>query len=320
MILKQIKLSHEEVARIARGRPEVSLFQTDAQASALLVSYAMLRELGGVNDRLASRVVDASIGKTVPPATLNGELVSGACGPGFKVTSTIAKRLEVRVPGFSAFVRNCEDGVAIFPALAARELARQGLEAVIVKSWLLTTTFSKEDPKTRLFKDEMRELIENDAYLYSELIARKRVVLQGSHDLVDHAAAARADGWIAAAGVASKVAQKLSVYFAGARKGNIASHLIPFALGVLLDELAQSAHYGSGPRILAIEALLAALENSDIRPDDAVALRDFPTSIDEVTAAARSGNGDLSAVRASVTRYASEIRSLAYRIDGRGAR
>lgn len=317
-IVKEINLDLKEIENLrswVQSLDDVTPFQKESRKSALVVCYSMIREIGGVNDNLALHIYDSSTGIKIARSSLRGVLVELDGAIGMSVTSSDAERIETRIPGFKKFILATKNGFILFPGFAANHLTKENIEPVLVKKWLLKTTFAATDPKTDFYKDDMWEIIENDAYIYASIVAKRQMVLQGLHDLVDHASSAKSEGWVCASEIAAEMHQKFSDYFQRRPQGNIPSHLIPFAAGVILDELTQMPHYQSKGRIFAIRLLLAKLNTLNIDPFALLKLSDFPISIDNVTSAARTykGSQDFEQIRISVDKYADDVSKLTYK-------
>jgi len=317
-IFTEIDLSRNELNSLkewVQSLDGMTSFFADIRKSSLVMNYSMLQELGGINDNLALHLYDVPSGARIARESLQGVLVKYKDMLGLKVTSTSSTSIELRIPGIERFIHFDSEGFALFPELIAHYLAQENIEPVLVKKWLLHTTFSEIDPKTHLYKDDMWELIENDAYLYAILIAERKMVLQGLHDVVDHAANAKSDGWTCASEIATEMRDKLRSHFQEEFQGNLPSHLIPLAAGVLLDELAQMPHYHSRKRITAIRQLLQKMDSANINPFAPLMLSDFPTSIDDITAAVRARvdpKSDTGLIQSCIDHYADEVRRLTY--------
>ena len=317
-ILKEINLDLTEIDSLrswVQSLDDVTPFRKESRKSALVVSYSMFREIGGVNDNLALHIYDSSTGKRIKRSSLRAALVEGGGAVGFSVTSSDAEKIETRIPGFNNFIRATKNGFILFPEFAADYLFKENIEPVLVKKWILKTTFGATDPKTDTYKDDMWEIIENDAFTYASIVAKRQMVFQGLHDLVDHASSAKSEGWGCASEIASEMHQKFSKYFHKSPQGNIPSHLIPFAAGVILDELTQKPHYHCKGRISAIRLLLAKLDTLNIDPFALLKLSDFPISIDDVTNAARAykDSQDFELIRFRVDQYADDVIKLTYK-------
>ncbi|MEI8027998.1 MAG: hypothetical protein WCI18_16730 [Pseudomonadota bacterium] len=316
--LKEVNLDRAEINNLknwVQSLDDVTPFQKEPRKSALVVSYSMVCEIGGLNDNLALHINDSATGKKIVRSSLRGVLVDFDGAVGMSVTSADTEKIETRIPGFNKFIYETKNGFILFPQFAASHLIEESIEPVLVKKWLLNTTFAPSDPKTHFYKDDMWEIIENDAYIYASIVSKKQMVLQGLHDLVDHAASAKSEGWVCASEIATEMHQKFSEYFQRRPQGNIPSHLIPFATGVLLDELTQMPHYQSKGRIAAIRLLLKKMDSLKIDPFASLKISDFPTSIDNVTNAARVYNDaqDLDLIRFSIDQYADDVSKLTYK-------
>src|SRR4051812_46478218 len=96
------------------------------------------------------------------------------------------------------------------------------------------------------------------------------------HDITAHVAGMSSSGFGYAREVAARVHRKLSHYFGPRGTGNLPSHLVPFLIGIILDGLTQSMIYGSEPRKIAIDELLASMDRLNIDPTAKLKLNGFP--------------------------------------------
>ena len=119
-------------------------------------------------------------------------------------------------------------------------------------------------------------------YLYSKLVSEKKIVFQSSHDIVGHIAGSKSDGISYAASIAENIHAKLHSHFGDAGRGNLPSHLFPFLIGLLLDDLTQPPNYYSDKHTQAINAFLIAIDELDIHPHDPLVLNGFPERINTI--------------------------------------
>lgn len=316
-VKKLIELTNKDVydLKVWLGQQEdVISFFHNLQKSTLIVSYTIQQEIGGINDNLARHLYEADTEKKIERMDLKSVLCEYDDMIGVKVTNKKSIDMRIALPGFAEFTRFISGGFVILPELAADYLNRKNIEPVIVKRWLMQTTFSSFNLKTDFYQDQMWVLEENHALIYSELAAKSKIILQGIHDLADHAANATLSGWKKAIPIAKEVYSQLTNYFYPYQQGNIPSHLISFVIGAILDELVQVSYYGSIGRIVAIQALLAKLNKAEINPHAVLALNDFPVSVDHVIAVAAKvkTKHDIPIIYEAVDRYYEDILHLTY--------
>lgn len=316
-MLKSIELTNEDVhdlkAWLCQQEDIISFFQ-HLQKSALIVSYTIQQEIGGINDNLSPHLYEADTEKKIERKDLHSGLCEYDGMIGVKVTNKNFAEMRITLPGFNKFTRFIPGGFVILPALAADYLLHEKIEPVLVKRWLMQTTFSAFNPKTEFYQDQMWVIMENHALVYSRLVANSQILLQGIHDLADHAADARISGWKKAVPVAAEMHYQLNKYFHPHQQGNIPSHLISYAAGAILDELVQASFYGSIGRMASIQALLAKLNKVEINPHAVLALKDFPVSFDDVIAVATKvkNEEDFPIIHEAVDRYYEDILKLTY--------
>lgn len=316
-MMKLIKLTNKDVYELKAWlyqQEDIISFFHNLQKSTLIVSHTIQQEIGGINDNLVRYLYEVDTEKKIERINLQSALCEYDGMIGVKVTNINSVAMRITLPGFTEFTRFIPGGFVILPELAADYLNRKNIEPVIVTRWLMQTTFSSFNPKTDFYQDQMWILEENHALVYSELVAKSKIILQGIHDLADHAANATLSGWKKAIPIAEEVYSRLSNYFYPYQQGNIPSHLISFAIGAILDELVQVSYYGSVGRITAIQALLAKLNKAEINPHALLALNDFPVSVDHVIAMAAKmkTKNDVTIIYEAVDRYYEDILNLTY--------
>jgi len=316
-MLKTIKLTNNDVNELKiwlSQQEDITSFFHCLQKSTLIVSLTIHRELGGVNDHFARYLVETNTEKKIGRADLLSTICEYNGMIGVKVINKNSTDMKITLPGFNEFTRFVPGGFVILPELAAEYLLKENIEPVLVKRWLMHTTFSTFNPKIDLYQDQVWGLVENDAFIYSKLIATSQMVLQGLHDIADHAANAKFAGWKKAIPVAAEMHDKITNYFHPYQKGNIPSHLIFLAAGAILDELVQVPNYGNIGHITSIKALLNKVDKIDINPNAALALKDFPISVDSVIEVASQvkNKHDFPIIYSVVNHYYQDILNLTY--------
>ncbi|MBC7458506.1 MAG: hypothetical protein H7235_09520 [Bdellovibrionaceae bacterium] len=263
-------------------------FFNDAKHASFVVSYAMSLEIGGPNDNLAAHLFETDTGQKIKKTNLLSEIVEKDGFAGIRITTKDNSKISIRHDGLVKLGLVDEISISFFPEQIAELLRVQQIEPVFVRDWLLTCTFSDFNPTTTDYRVQMSELINNDAFLFAELVSNKQMVFQSLHDVIQHATNASAEGWIFAQNVAKKVKTIFSNYFGNEKKGNLPSHILPFVTGVLLDDLTQSSFYCSKEREFVIDSLLTQISKFYIRPQKPHILKKIPLAIEAVLRTARA--------------------------------
>ncbi len=308
---------------LLRGRllamPEVFAFADEPELAAWVASVGLQREFGTINDELARFVFDPLTGTAIPAAKLRAELVRYGEAVGVRLWSKEHDRLEIRLVGLRALLDPRfsfrEDGTlyqcVFFPASLAKIAALEDTELVIVRDWALNTIFGNFDPAKSYYQTNFWELENNDALRFARLLEARKLPLLGTHDLVAHIAGARAEAWPDLSARATKVRETLERYFGTLRAPTIASLVLPYLIGVLLDDLAQPPNYGAIGRRVVIDQALEAVASGRIDPRRPFALTRFPESYEKAVQIARDSNLDALALRAktAVDAIVAEIHS-----------
>ncbi|MGZ3772645.1 MAG: hypothetical protein ACXVCY_14755 [Pseudobdellovibrionaceae bacterium] len=275
---------------------EETLFSENPQLAAKIASLGMVREIGTVNDELARFIFDAETENVVPLSSLKAELVvwNNLCG--VRITSSATKKLELRSSGFYNVIhptlsRNSDGtlhSLYIFPEII-NEIARfHGVDLTVVKTWGKNSIFGGFDPKKGYYQTNFWEIENNDALKFADLIRRGRIAFLGTHDLIAHIAGLSHKIWPELQDLANTVYLTIHKYFSAVEKPSIAALILPYTIGVILDDLAQPPSYGSVSHIAVLKELLIALEQRLVPPDLPAILQDFPPSFQNVITLSRS--------------------------------
>ncbi len=127
-----------------------------------------------------------------------------------------------------------------------------------------------------IIQTNLWELDQNDALRFAKLAANRQVACLGTHDLVAHLAGLTSAQADTLARVATRVEIALEQYFRNAKERNRTSLVIPYLIGVLLDDLAQPVHFGSIKHQFMLEQLITLLEQNVISPNESRSLLKFP--------------------------------------------
>lgn len=283
-----------ELAERARRAPIVR-FADEPKLAALVASVGMQREFGTLNDELARFLYDADTGQPVAACAIRAELVQWREWVGVQVRVDAVERLELRVRGLTPFLHptfsfganGALTSLVFFPELIARVLEREGVAAVVVNRWGLNTIFGGFDPATHYYQTNFWELENNDTLLFSQLIEARQLPFLGTHDLVAHLAGVRAEAWERLPRRAATVRAILEDYFAAIHTPTIASLVLPYTAGVVLDDLAQPPNYDAPAEITVLEALQQAITDRAIDPAAPSVLLKFPLGFQHTIELAR---------------------------------
>lgn len=265
----------------------VTPFLQFPRESSFAMSHTIALEVGGPNDNLAKHIFDSTTGKTLARDSLRVELIESEKVFGVRIFSTSSSLIEIRHRGLMRLCKVSPSDIIIFPTEIATNLSAEGIEPVLIKEWLIGAIFADFNPHVSDYRSQMSELKNNDAFLYSKLVSEKKMVFQSLHDVIEHATGASGTGWNQAQITAKKVYFSLVQYFGSQGRGSIPSHILPFVIGVLVDDLTQSPFYGAAGRVAVIEELLEQLQRLRIKAHSPHILTEFPTSIESVLIMAR---------------------------------
>lgn len=269
---------------------EETLFNENPNLASLIACLGMHREIGSVNDELARFIFDADTKRAVSLSSLRSSIIKWNGLFGVVITSTATERIELRSVGFYDMIypalSHNKDGTLhslyIFPDLINEIMKLESLELVIVKSWAKNSIFGGFDPTKGYYQTNFWEIENNDALKFSDLVRRNRVAFLGTHDLIAHIAGAKFESWTKLKQTADEVYCAIKNYFDTVKKPTIAALILPYTIGVVLDDLAQPPSYGSQSHIIVLQELLLALKNKAIAPDLKAVLTEFPQAFEEV--------------------------------------
>ncbi len=317
-----IRFSAEALDGLRRelaDRPEVTPFTERPELAERLACVGIAREVGTPNDELARFIFDAESGRVVERSSLRSEFVEWRGNIGVRVWSVESSRLELRArwtedflhPTLSENADGTLRGLFIFPKLIAEVTALQGVALVIVKSWAMNSIFGGFDPAKEYYQTNFWELENNDSFLFAKLLRDDRLALIGTHDLIAHVAGVRRARWNLVRAQADRAHRAIEAFFAGGKSPTIASLILPYTIGVVLDDLAQPPSYGSASHGLVLEVLLEELERRRIPPGEPATLLRFPKPFERVIAASRNPASarNRPAVRALVGEMVVEIQN-----------
>lgn len=299
-----LRFSSEEVTLLRRRFEklnEITSFNTDIEFASKIASYGIFREIGTVNDELARFIFDVATSKPVRIESLRAELVQwkGLCG--LRIFSTDSHRLELRTPGFYNVVHphlsSNEDetlhSLFIFPEIISKISEIEGVELVLVKSWGKNSIFGGFDPSKGYYQTNFWELENNDALQFSNLVRQSKIAFMGTHDLVAHIAGIDRNHWPLLKKNAERVYQAISSYFISANKPSISALILPYTIGVILDDLAQPPSYSSKSHIAVLDELLQKILQSEIPANLPTLLTQFPASFQKIIDLSRTPQSEM---------------------------
>ncbi len=298
---KIIRFSSEEVALLRRRfekLAEVTSFEADIALASKIASYGIFREIGTVNDELARFIFDVETSKPVRLESLKAELIEWNGLFGIRAFSTESHRLELRTKGFYEVVHpeisKNEDGTLhslfIFPEIINKVAQSEGVELVLVKSWGTNSIFGGFDPSKGYYQTNFWEIENNDALKFSDLVRQGKVAFMGTHDLVAHIAGIDRRHWPLLKKNAERVYHAIHSYFKSASKPSISALILPYTIGVVLDDLAQPPSYSSKNHIAVLDELLRKISKDEIPENIPTLLRQFPESFQKIIDLSRTPN------------------------------
>lgn len=296
-----IRFSSEEVALLRRRFEklnEITSFEEDIALASQIASYGIFREIGTVNDELARFIFDAETAKPVRLESLKADLIEWNGLFGLRIFSTDSHRLELRTKGFYEVVHpelsSNEDGTLhslfIFPEIIQKIAQSEEVQLVIVKSWGANSIFGGFDPSKGYYQTNFWEIENNDALKFSNLVRQGKLAFMGTHDLVAHIAGIDRNHWPLLKRTAERVYEAISSYFRSASKPSISALILPYTIGVVLDDLAQPPSYSSKNHIAVLDELLWRISKNEIPANLPTLLTQFPESFQKIIDLSRTSN------------------------------
>ncbi len=290
---RTIRFSSEEVALLRRRfekLPEVTSFRADVELASKIASYGISREIGTVNDELARFIFDVETAKPVRLESLRAELIDWKGLFGLRVFSVDSSRLELRSKGFYELVHprlsTNEDGTLhslyIFPAIVSEIAQGEGVELVLVKSWGANSIFGGFDPSKGYYQTNFWEIENNDALKFANLIRQGKIAFMGTHDLIAHIAGLERNHWPLLRKTAERVYEAIKIYFESTTRPSVSALILPYTLGVVLDDLAQPPSYSSKNHISVLDELLGKISKNEIPTNLPTLLTRFPASFQTI--------------------------------------
>jgi len=317
-----IRFTSEEVSLLRRRfeqLDEVTSFDSNIELASQIASYGIFREIGTINDELARFIFDAETAMPVRPESLKASLVKWNGLFGLRIFSLDSQRLELRTKGFYDVVHpqlsKNKDGslhsLFIFPEIINKIAQSEGIELVLVKSWGTNSIFGGFDPSKGYYQTQFWEIENNDALKFSDLIRQERLALMGTHDLVAHVAGLDQRHWPLLKKNAQRVYEAISAYFKSSSKPSISALILPYTIGVVLDDLAQPPSYSSKNHIAVLDELLLKISKNEIPANLPTLLRQFPESFQKIIELSRTANMEQnpSEIKSTIHKLVQEILS-----------
>lgn len=299
MVLSPIQITPEEKEAL-RSRfldtPEIVPLASDPKFFALVTALGIQQEIGTIHDELSVFLFDGDTGAKVSREDLRAEVVDFRGHFGVRISAKNVAHLDPRIPGIRTLLDPVHsydaDGkiraLVFFPEVITKIAALQGAELVSVRPWGINTVFGGFDPTKSYYEGNMWEFVNVDAIRYAELLANRRIVFFGTHDLVSHVAGLRREAWPELAARGARTRDVFRRYFESIDRPAPFAAVLPYALGMLLDDLAQPMNYASESRKHVVELLIGAIEGRVIEPRESPYLLKYPPSIERLIMTARS--------------------------------
>ncbi len=273
-----------DLTRRVEGSPEIIPFSDDPAFAGAVAAIGMGREVGTYNDELARFLFDQRSGAAIDRAALGSELVRYGSKIGVRIRAKGVQSIDIQFRGIQELLHPTlsfdVDGklqqLVIFPASVARILEQRGVNAVLVRPWALNTIFGRFDPKMHFYETNMWELTNVDTSLFARLISQRQIPFLGTHDFVAHIAATDGTRWTRLQERGREVLAVMEEYLQNAPTPSLASLVLPYLAGVLLDDLAQPVTYDDETRSVPLRVILDHLQRKSIDPNARGLLTHFP--------------------------------------------
>lgn len=297
-IFRVYQPSPEEIEML-RGRllqlPAVTPILAEPKLASMIAALGIHQEVGTINDELARFIYDFSTGEKISIDRICSELIEYNGYTGVRIWVDGHSRLDLKLngirelmhPTFSfnsdATIQQC----VIFPESIAKIARLQGAELVLVREWALNTIFGGFDRSRPFYETNAWELVQNDALRFSGLLENRQIAFLGTHDLSGHISGisrtAIDDLQILGAGTRDRFER----YFERMTRPSVYSLVLPYAAGVILDDLAQPRNYGSPGRHFVLERIMELLDRRVIDPTQPKLLTRFPDHYEKLIRLAR---------------------------------
>lgn len=297
---------------------EVVPLSSDPKGFSQIIALGIHQEIGTIHDELSTFLFNQETGKKIPRDTLRSEMIGLNGYTGVRVWADGVKSLDPRVrgmrtllhPEFSYNEKGEIHQLVFFPEAIIKIAALEDAELVSVRPWGINTVFGGFDPTRSYYEGNMWEFINLDALRYARLLEKKQIVFWGTHDLVSHIAGIKKEAWPELVRRGREAREVFEEYFTDMTRPVPFSLVLPYALGMLLDDLAQPMNYDSLSRRHIVELLMEAIRAKRVPPRSKRFLLRYPPSVERLILLARSDN--FKEARASAAKLLNELISELY--------
>lgn len=226
------------------------------QLAGFVASLGIHQEVGTLNDELHRHIYNKVTNGNPSLESMQSEIVSYKGRLGVRVFSSESENLHIdnpqivhlMHPEFSRNARGDIHQLVFFPQTISEIIALQEVELIIVKDWALNTVFGGFSSDKNFYVTNEWEIRQNDGLRMARLMTQKKLAFFGTHDLTAHVAGTDGHEWKKLSSLAKDLIPTLS-----SGNQNAITHLIiPYIIGVLLDDLAQPNHYSCQQRLATI--------------------------------------------------------------------
>ena len=298
-MFRSFRLNPEEVEALRvelLQLPAVTPILSESKLPALIAALGVQQEVGTVNDELARFIYDADSGEGIPKDVLQSELIEYHGYTGVRIWAIGHTRLDLKLNGIRELLHPTfsfnPDGTiqqcVFFPESIAKIAKLQGVDLVLVREWAVNTVFGGFDRGKLFYETNTWELVQNDALRYSGLLENRQIAFLGTHDLSAHIAGISRTAIDDLYLLGSETRKRFNRYFGRMKRPSIYSLVLPYAAGVLLDDLAQPRNYGSPGRQFVLEHVMDLLDRRTIDPSEPKLLARFPDSYEKLIQLARN--------------------------------
>lgn len=297
-MFRVFKPSAKEIENL-RGRllqlPEVTPLLTEPKLASIIAALGIHQEIGTINDELARFIYDADTSEKIPIGRIRSELIEYHGYVGVRIWVDGHSRLDLKLNGIRELLHPTfsfnRDGTiqqcVFFPESIAKIAGLQGAELVLVRDWALNTIFGGFDRSKLFYETNAWELVQQDAVRYSRLLENRQIAFLGTHDLSAHISGILHTPIDELQTLGSRTRQRFENYFGQMKRPSVYSLVLPYAAGVILDDLAQPRNYGSPSRQFVLECIMDLLDRRVIDPTESKLLTRFPDGYEKLIQLAR---------------------------------
>lgn len=277
-------------------KSEIVPLVTDPKYFAEVIALGIQQEIGTIHDEFSTFLFCGHTGVKVSRESLKAELIEYRGYTGVRIWAEGFGAVDPRVRGIRTLlypelsynkageIYQC----VFFPEIIWQIAALEGAELVSVKPWGINTVFGGFDATKSYYEGNMFEFVNIDAIRYAQLLEKRQIVFWGTHDLVSHVAGLRKSAWpeLEARGRAARLL--FEEYFVGIQNPAPYALVLPYVLGMLLDDMAQPMNYNSESRRFVIDLLMDAIRSKVIHPERGAYLMKFPDNFERLINLARA--------------------------------